>query len=196
MPATLTYPGVYIEEIPSGVRTITGVATSITAFLGRAPRGPVNEPTVINNFGDFERLFGGLDADYPVSYAVQDFFLNGGAQAIIVRIYHPLFADDDAREAALKEAKTAAHQVRDAAILEAGVVGATATSVADKAEEESDEVTDGLAGTAIAAAQAVADAARAEATKAPYHHYQSANGHCREPHGRHDQADVQFSADS
>jgi len=36
MPAALTYPGVYIEEIPSGVRTITGVATSITAFLGKA----------------------------------------------------------------------------------------------------------------------------------------------------------------
>src|SRR5438067_5557578 len=138
MPATLSYPGVYIEEIPSGVRTITGVATSITAFIGRALRGEANEPTVINNFGDFERLFGGLDADYPVSYAVQDFFLNGGAQAIIVRIYHPLFADDDARETALDEAKTAAHQVRDAAIVEAGVVGATATSVADKAQEKSE----------------------------------------------------------
>ena len=43
MPATLTYPGVYIEEIPSGVRTITGVATSITAFIGRALRGPVRQ---------------------------------------------------------------------------------------------------------------------------------------------------------
>ena len=40
MPVTLTYPGVYIEEVPSGVRTITGVATSITAFIGRALRGP------------------------------------------------------------------------------------------------------------------------------------------------------------
>ena len=56
MPVTPTYPGVYVEEIPSGVRTITGVATSITAFIGRAPRGPVNEPTTINNFGDFERM--------------------------------------------------------------------------------------------------------------------------------------------
>ena len=43
MSATLTYPGVYIEEIPSGVRTITGVATSITAFVGRAFRGPTDE---------------------------------------------------------------------------------------------------------------------------------------------------------
>jgi len=86
MPATLTYPGVYIEEIPSGVRTITGVATSIAAFLGRAPRGLTNEPITINSFGDFERQFGGLDVDYPLSYAVRDFYLNGGNQAIIVRI--------------------------------------------------------------------------------------------------------------
>ncbi len=43
MPVTLTYPGVYVEEIPSGVRTVTGVATSITAFIGRALRGPVND---------------------------------------------------------------------------------------------------------------------------------------------------------
>jgi phage tail sheath protein FI len=87
MPATLTYPGVYIEEIPSGVRTITGVATSITAFLGRAARGLTNEPTTINSFGDFERRFGTLDVNYPMSYAVRDFYLNGGSQAIIVRLY-------------------------------------------------------------------------------------------------------------
>jgi len=52
MPITPTYPGVYIEEIPSGVRTITGVATSITAFIGRAWRGPVNDPITINSYGD------------------------------------------------------------------------------------------------------------------------------------------------
>ena len=44
MPAALTYPGVYIEEIPSGVRTITGVATSITAFVGYTQRGPTDDP--------------------------------------------------------------------------------------------------------------------------------------------------------
>ena len=62
MPVTPTYPGVYIEEIPSGVRTITGVATSIAAFLGRAPRGLTDKPVTINSFGDFERQFGGLDS--------------------------------------------------------------------------------------------------------------------------------------
>lgn len=86
MPVTPTYPGVYIEELPSGVRTITGVATSITAFIGGALRGPVNEPTTINNFGDFERLFGGLWVNSMMSYAVRDFYLNGGSQAIIIRL--------------------------------------------------------------------------------------------------------------
>lgn len=86
MPVTPTYPGVYIEEIPSGVRTIVGVATSITAFIGRAPRGLGNEPTTINSWGDFERTFGGLSSGYPMSYAVRDFYLNGGQQAIIVRL--------------------------------------------------------------------------------------------------------------
>ena len=77
MPVTPTYPGVYVEEVPSGVRTISGVATSITAFIGAAARGPVNQPRTINSWGDFERIYGGLDAAYPMSYAVRDFYLNG-----------------------------------------------------------------------------------------------------------------------
>jgi phage tail sheath protein FI len=88
MPVTPTYPGVYIEEIPSGVRTITGVATSITAFIGRAQRGPTDEPITINGFGDFERIFGGMWAESKLGYAVRDFYLNGGARAIIVRLFN------------------------------------------------------------------------------------------------------------
>ena len=88
MPIAPTYPGVYVEEIPSGVRTIVGVSTSITAFIGRALRGPVDEPITINNFGDYERRFGGLWVKSTMSYAVRDFFLNRGGQAIIVRIHN------------------------------------------------------------------------------------------------------------
>ena len=62
MPATLSYPGVYVEEIPSGVHTIVGVATSITAFIGRAASGPINHPVMINGFADYERTFSGLDS--------------------------------------------------------------------------------------------------------------------------------------
>lgn len=88
MPVTPTYPGVYIEEIPSGVRTITGVATSITAFVGRARRGPVDQAVTINSRADFERIFGSLWVESTMSYAVRDFYLNGGGQAIITRIHN------------------------------------------------------------------------------------------------------------
>lgn len=94
MPATLTFPGVYIEEIPSGVRTIVGVATSITAFVGLALRGPTDEPTVINSNGDFERVFGGLWTGSSLGFAVRDFYLNGGSQAIIVRLVNGATAAD------------------------------------------------------------------------------------------------------
>ena len=89
MPVQVTYPGVYIQELPSGRHTITGVATSITAFVGRALYGPVEEPITIFSFGDYQRFFGGLAYDFPMSYAVQDFFLNGGSQAVIVRLFEP-----------------------------------------------------------------------------------------------------------
>ncbi len=88
MPTLTTYPGVYVEEISSGVHPITGVATSITAFLGRARYGSVNEAVTINSFGDFEKQFGGLWLESSLGFAVRDFFLNGGGQAIVVRLYH------------------------------------------------------------------------------------------------------------
>ncbi len=87
MPVQPTYPGVYIEELPSGVRTITGVATSITGFVGKAVRGPADQPVTITSFADYERVYGGLHRDMTLSYAVRDFFLNGGGQAVIVRLY-------------------------------------------------------------------------------------------------------------
>jgi hypothetical protein len=86
MPAALTYPGVYIEEIPSGVRTITGVPTSITAFVGRAWKGPLDEPVKVNSAADYERIFGGLWRPSMMSYAVSQFFTNGGSQALVVRV--------------------------------------------------------------------------------------------------------------
>ncbi|MDM0112217.1 phage tail sheath subtilisin-like domain-containing protein [Variovorax sp. J22R133] len=88
MPAALTYPGVYIQEVPSGVRTITGVATSITAFVGRASAGPTNDPVMLTSYADFERRFGGLDVASPMSYSVRDFYMNGGSLALIVRVAH------------------------------------------------------------------------------------------------------------
>jgi uncharacterized protein len=86
MPVQTSYPGVYIEEIPSGVRTITGVATYITAFIGRTPMGPVGDPQVITSYSDFERMFGGIATGFTLGFAVRDFYLNGGSQGVVVRL--------------------------------------------------------------------------------------------------------------
>ena len=86
MPVTPTYPGVYVEEIPSGVRTITGVSTSVAAFIDLFKRGPLNEAVQLFSMGDFGREFGGLDANSEASYAIQQFFLNGGTEAWAVRV--------------------------------------------------------------------------------------------------------------
>ncbi len=104
MPVQLTYPGVYVEEIPSGVRAITGVATSITAFVGRAARGPTNTPVKITSYAEFERTFGGLFTSSTLGFAVRDFFRNGGSTAVIVRLYR---ADSGAGAKPAKAALTA-----------------------------------------------------------------------------------------
>ncbi len=86
MPVTPTYPGVYIEELPSGVHTITGVATSIAAFIGWAPKGSVKYASLVLSWSDFQREFGGLDARSLLGYSVNQFFGNGGQQAYIIRL--------------------------------------------------------------------------------------------------------------
>lgn len=87
MPQQLSYPGVYIEEVPSGARTIVGVATSVTAFLGRAPRGPIDDPVPVRIFAEFEAAFGGLSELGGLGFALRDYFRNGGSQALVVRLF-------------------------------------------------------------------------------------------------------------
>ncbi|WP_249115617.1 phage tail sheath subtilisin-like domain-containing protein [Azoarcus sp. L1K30] len=117
MPVQFASPGVYIQEIPSGVRTISSVATSIAAFLGAAPRGPVNKAVRIHSFADFERSFGGLAADAEMSYGVRQFFLNGGSDAWIVRVVK------DAAPASRTLLSAAAANVLTVTALDAGVSG-------------------------------------------------------------------------
>jgi phage tail sheath protein FI len=93
MTTQLTYPGVYIRELPSGVRTITGVATSITAFVGRTARGPVDDPRTLTSYADFERTYGGLWSESNLGHSVRDFYRQGGSIAIVVRV-HQTAAND------------------------------------------------------------------------------------------------------
>jgi phage tail sheath protein FI len=83
---SFTYPGVYIQELPSAVHTITGVATSIAAFVGWAPMGPTDKAVLVQSWSEYQRLFGGLYPNVYLGYAVNQFFGNGGSQAYIVRI--------------------------------------------------------------------------------------------------------------
>ncbi len=68
------------------VRVIARAATNIAAFVGRALKGPVNEPVPIRSFTDYTRVFGGLWQPSTMSYAVEQFFENGGRCAVIVRV--------------------------------------------------------------------------------------------------------------
>ena len=112
MPSVLSYPGIYIEEIPSGVRTITGVATSITAFIGRAPRGEVDRAVRVQSFAEYSRLFGGLSRSSPMSYAVSQFFQHGGRDALIVRVFN---GDADTDTATITLGTTSGNLVLEAA---------------------------------------------------------------------------------
>jgi uncharacterized protein len=86
MTVAVRHPGVYIQELKSGVRTITGVSTSTAAFIGWAPRGSVDKAELVLSWADYERKFGGLHPDSYLGYAVFHFFANGGGQAYICRV--------------------------------------------------------------------------------------------------------------
>lgn len=82
----VSYPGVYIQEVPSGIRTITPAATSIGAFVDFFREGPMNKAVELNGMADFDRIFGGLDKRSDASYAIDQFFRNGGTKAYGVRV--------------------------------------------------------------------------------------------------------------
>jgi phage tail sheath protein FI len=93
MPTYLT-PGVYVEEVPSANKPIEGVSTSIAAFVGLAPGGPVNTPMRISNWTQFAKIFG--DPNEPdngpfmegayLAHSVYGFFQNGGSLCWVVRV--------------------------------------------------------------------------------------------------------------
>jgi uncharacterized protein len=89
MPGPYLYPGVYVEEIPSGVRPIAGAAVSDTAFVDWFPRGRMDRAVRLTSLSDFEREFGGLHANSEASYAIQQYYLNGGKVAWVVRVAAP-----------------------------------------------------------------------------------------------------------
>lgn len=103
-------PGVYVEEVEGGSRPIQGVATAVAAFVGfteRAPEGNPDDPngvrpTLVTNWSQFERMYGGFIEGAVLPHAVYGYFANGGGRAYIVKVPHlgpdgaklPVGADD------------------------------------------------------------------------------------------------------
>jgi uncharacterized protein len=85
MPSYLS-PGVYVEEVASGSRPIEGVGTSVAAFVGLAPTGPLNEPTLVTNWTQYVAAFGDFTGGYYLAHSVYGFFNNGGSAAYVVRV--------------------------------------------------------------------------------------------------------------
>ncbi|MFI5684858.1 phage tail sheath subtilisin-like domain-containing protein [Streptomyces sp. NPDC051636] len=85
MPSYLS-PGVYVEEVASGSRPIEGVGTSVAAFVGLAPTGPLNEPTLVTNWSQYVAAFGEFTEGYYLAHSVYGFFNNGGTAAYVVRV--------------------------------------------------------------------------------------------------------------
>ncbi|MCJ7557600.1 MAG: hypothetical protein MUP90_11910 [Gammaproteobacteria bacterium] len=78
--------GIDVQQIPQHQQFIASASTSITAFVGRTQRGPVNEPVRLESFSEYQSVFGGLWGLSPLSFAVEQYFLQGGRVAIIVRV--------------------------------------------------------------------------------------------------------------
>ena len=83
--ATVTYPGVYVEEVSSGARPLEVVGTSTAAFVGLAQKGPT-AATRVTSWSEFQRLYGGFIVDGWLPHSVFQFFNNGGRQCYIVRV--------------------------------------------------------------------------------------------------------------
>ena len=92
----LLHPGVYVQEVSSGVRPIEGVSTSTAAFVGVADKGPIPgtvlptgraaQPVMVTSLTDYTRQFGGFRRDSFLTYAVRSFYENGGRRLYIVRV--------------------------------------------------------------------------------------------------------------
>jgi uncharacterized protein len=119
------HPGVYIEEIPSGVRPIEGVSTSTAAFLGKAERGPDDRALLITSFSEFTRHYGDFLKGFYLAHAALNFFDNGGRRLYVARVV-PVVAGEGVTFAKVATTSMANRQSAEqtAATVEASSLGA------------------------------------------------------------------------
>ena len=114
-------PGVYVEETSFRSKSIEGVSTSTTAFVGATPKGPVvprddterwnATPELLTSFADFERIygsfealnFGAADVLNHMAHAVQAYYNNGGSRLYVMRVFNGALANAHAQSAAVVE---------------------------------------------------------------------------------------------
>ena len=75
-----------VTEAAGSDQPIVRVSTAVTGFVGRALRGPLNRPVRVRSFAEYQQEFGGLWQPSMLSYAVEQFFENGGREAVVVRV--------------------------------------------------------------------------------------------------------------
>jgi hypothetical protein len=74
------------EQSRTTEHAIERVPTGIAAFVGRTLKGPVNQPVPVGSFAEFQQTFGGLWQPSTLSYALEQYFENGGRKALVVRV--------------------------------------------------------------------------------------------------------------
>jgi phage tail sheath protein FI len=154
MAITFSYPGVYIQEFTPGV-PIQGVGTSTAAFIGTAASGPINVPTKITSWDEFQNIFGGFLSSGPISYlpaAVYGFFLNGGTTCYILRASNTgASADSDL----LTRAPSAGQNDLVATAIQEGVAGnSISAQIVDSSRLASQLAAAGAGTTTLTVAQA------------------------------------------
>ncbi len=114
-------PGVYVEEVSSGVKPIEGVGTSTGAFVGIAEQGPIGQAVLIPNWTQFVKIFGNFIPNYYLAHAVNMFFKEGGTRCFVVRTCHY----DKITDAKSKNAKYSNEVLKDASDKETILVQAS-----------------------------------------------------------------------
>ncbi|MER5431801.1 phage tail sheath subtilisin-like domain-containing protein [Streptomyces sp. NPDC002588] len=137
MPTYLS-PGVYVEEVASGSRPIEGVGTSVAAFVGLAPTGPLNQPMLVTNWSQYTAAFGEFTEDFLLAHAVYGYFNNGGTAAYVVRVGGgTASAGRPAIEASAREAALGGFRV--SALNGANLGGAPLVEISDTSGEGPDD---------------------------------------------------------
>jgi hypothetical protein len=98
-------PGVYVEEVSFRAKSVEGVSTTTTGFVGPTRFGPIDlEPEVLTSLAEFERVYGdrqklnfnGAEVHNYMWHAARAFFEEGGKRLYVARVFSPLQASPPA----------------------------------------------------------------------------------------------------